>query len=238
MCEQCTENISTGKRHVFEYITCPWLMSEGFNSSYDNLNWKETPVSVEGVRVFTLQPFRPIDQKSGMSDKQLEHMKDAFAPIEMAYLSEKMDFDDLFGIRHPMDPKNPYFRQVLLCNGYILISNSFSMPWSGVIKICGEPKELAKIMHEMLQKQLIQDNDWKKDAKAFAFGSEHFFNDEEKSGILLSRDGLVKINGGYAFVVAPKKNDQKFGEEQFCFLTDINMLAKLVQKELERRIDG
>jgi len=240
MCEGCTENITTGKRHVCENIICPGFMSDSAEkiSAQFKMTWEPVYIDIKEAKAFTLRPLKPILPKRAVNKLPAKSVMEGVSRIREAYLSEKLELGKLFSMRHPLNPKNPYFRQILPCKGYLLIANTFSIPWGGVVKIYGEPDTLAKIVKKMLQRQLIPNENWKYDAKAFACNSTHHFNNEKIAKDLLSRDGLVKINGGYAFIVAREKKSEESGGERFCFMTDIEMITRLVRKELERKNNG
>jgi len=255
MCQHCTEKITTGKQHT-EYIVTPELHDEHSDGEIALVrecckkHWKEVPTAENGIKVFIIDRLRvasglcPLEETDKVEGTELvnPYHEKAFSrfsrqttkELHELYFSEPIPLDAIFSIRHPLRDEVPYFRQIQLGKGYILVSNTFTAWNAGVIKIYGTPERLAEIVGRMLAIQIQKKEDWKQDAKDKAAACHYTIRDNGHFGELLASNVVIKIMCSYLFVVS--RTDRK-KEMEFSFTDRFNDVVKLVYVQLAKEIN-
>jgi hypothetical protein len=176
-----------------------------------------------------------------------DYSKKEASEILECYFSREFNFKKIIGTCNPLDVEMPYFRQILLGKNYLLVGNSFALPYNGVIKAYGNPKFLSELLEIMFEVQIKPVKNWKKHAIKFANSNyrqalNYKINDKQLIKKLLKRNALIKVMKGYMLIVGPdkdisKKNNSKYNDEG-CFTDDIKLVVGLVKDELERKTNS
>ena len=227
MCWKCTEKITTGERHLSEYIETGELPIK---------EWKTIRVDTEGVETSILIPLRPVcgllepNSHSYKSYNVSDYTREEMARLIEIYHSEPLQLERLFSLRHPLREEVPYFRQILPIKGGILIGNTFGFPRAGTVKLVGSPEKLAEIVQRMLEIQLRSSGDWQGEARRFICGSKFWLDDAQMMEKLVLNNGIVKVMENYVFVVARLK--EFGGYDCFCATDSPRMVAEAVMMKL------
>ena len=231
MCLGCTEKITTGERHLSEYIV--------EQRERPAKEWKTISVDAEGVEASILLPLTPVcgligpNNPSYRAYKVSEFTHDEMARLIEIYHSEPLHLERLFSLRHPLRKEVPYFRQVLPIKGGILIGNAFGFPRAGTVKLLGSPEKLAGIVQMMLETQFKPGRDWQSEARFFIYHSKFWLDDAQVMEKLVSIGGIVKVMGNYAFVVAEANLNGSSPRECFCATDNPRMVAEAVMMKLK-----
>jgi len=246
MCQHCTEKITTGKQYS-EYIVTPELHDEHSDDEralvreFCEKHWKEVPTAENGLKVFIINKLRvaaglcPLEKTDKLEGSALvnpyymvafsESSRQATKKLHELYFSDSVSLDSLFRIRHPLRHEVPYFRQIQLGKGYILVSNTFAVWNAGVIKIYGTPERIAEVVGRMVAIQIQNKEGWEQGAKDKAGACHYTIRNNEHFGALLANNGIIKIMDSYLFAV--NKTDRK-NETEFSFTDRFDDVVKLV----------
>jgi len=255
MCQHCTEKITTGKQYS-EYIVTPELHDEHSDDEtalvreFCEKYWKEAPTVENGLKVFIINKLRvaaglcPLKKTDKTEGSALvnpyyavafsESSRQTTKKLHELYFSDLVSLDSLFRIRHPLRDEVPYFRQIQLGKGYILVSNTFAAWDAGVIKIYGTPERLAEVVGRMVVIHIKKKDGWEQDAKDKAGTCHYTIRNNEHFGTLLTSKGIIKIMDSYLFVV--NKTDRK-KEMEFSFTDRFDDVVKLVYTQLAKEIN-
>ena len=250
MCQHCTEKITTGKQYT-EYIMTPELYDEHSEDEAALVRkccekyWKEVPTAEKGLKVFIIDklkvaaglcPLEKTDKVEGTSllNPYYEIAFSSFSRQETSklhkyYFSVPIPLDAIFSTRHPLRNEVPYFRQIQLGKGYVLVSNTFAAWNAGVIKIYGTPERLAEVVEKMLEAQIWKKGGWEQDAKDIANAYHYTIRDNGHFGMLLANRGIIKVMGSHLFVV---NRIGRMKRMEFSFTDRLDDVVKLVYAQL------